>query len=235
MAGLYNPPPNYLATILGGALTKRKVFFSFHYDDIMRVNVVRNAWKISHPEAGSTRGFYDGSLWESKKLTGADAVKNLIREGVQNTSAVCVLIGANTCIRRWVRYEMARAIIDGRGLLAVHLNSIKHHKTLTPHTHGYDPLLCMGIQKKQETLLSVPQYYLVEYNSYTGLDGTTQWRWEWYDDYTLEVKKPDWMPDAQQGVAISFARGARTYDYIANNGHSNIGSWIDAAAIAAGR
>jgi len=32
------------------AVVKRKAFFSFHYDDIMRVNVVRNAWKIDHPD-----------------------------------------------------------------------------------------------------------------------------------------------------------------------------------------
>lgn len=234
MAGLFNPPSYYRGTILGNAI-KRKVFFSFHYDDIMRVNVVRNAWKISHPEAGSTRGFYDGSLWESKKLTGDESVKNLIREGVQNTSAVCVLIGALTCVRRWVRYEIARAVIDERGLLAVHLNSIKHHKTLTPHTHGYDPLLCMGIQKVQETLLSVPQYYLVEYNSYTAVDGSTQWRWEWYKDYTQAVPKPKWLPDPIAGQLKALSAGARTYDYIGDQGHNQIGSWIDNAAIAAGR
>jgi hypothetical protein len=27
---------------------KRRAFFSFHYDDSIRVNVVRNAWKITH-------------------------------------------------------------------------------------------------------------------------------------------------------------------------------------------
>src|ERR1700719_1196737 len=134
MVGLYD----YRPTILGGA-TKRKVFYSFHYDDIMRVNVVRKAWEFVHPDKTDALGFYDFSLWESKKLTGDDAVKNLIRDGVQGTSAVCVLIGALTCVRRWVRYEIARAIIDERGLLAVHLNSIKHHKELTTHSLGYNP------------------------------------------------------------------------------------------------
>jgi hypothetical protein len=44
----------YLFAHVGRTLiptTKRKAFFSFHYDDIMRVNVVRNAWKIDHPDA----------------------------------------------------------------------------------------------------------------------------------------------------------------------------------------
>jgi hypothetical protein len=113
------------------AAVKRKAFFSFHYDDIMRVNVVRNAWKIDHPDNALMRSFQDSSLWESRKLEGDDAVKRLIREGVEYTSAVCVLIGTETWLRRWVKYEIARAVIDGRGLLAVHLNSIRHHHTLT--------------------------------------------------------------------------------------------------------
>ena len=65
---------------LGGApeATKRKVFFSFHYDDIMRVNNVRNAWKIDHPDNALMRSFYDSSLWESRKTEGDKSVKRLI-------------------------------------------------------------------------------------------------------------------------------------------------------------
>ncbi len=110
----------------------------------MRVNVVRNAWKIDHPDNALMRSFQDSSLWESCKLEGDEAVKRLIREGVEYTSAVCVLIGTDTWVRRWVRYEIARAIIDGRGLLSVHLNSIRHHHTKTPHTRGHNPLGCMA-------------------------------------------------------------------------------------------
>src|ERR1700683_1813608 len=101
---------------------KRKVFFSFHFDDVMRVNVVRNAWKITHPDNALMRSFYDSSLWESRRLEAPESLKRLIREGVDYTSAVCVLIGSETWVRRWVRYEIARAIIDERGLLGVRLN-----------------------------------------------------------------------------------------------------------------
>jgi hypothetical protein len=87
MGGLYN-----LSTLK--VPVKRKAFFSFHYDDIMRVNNVRNAWKINHPDSPLNRSFYDSSLWESKQLTDPEQIKRLIREGVQYTSAVCVLISA---------------------------------------------------------------------------------------------------------------------------------------------
>ncbi len=54
MTGYYSPT-------LSSIGTKRRVFFSFHYDDIMRVNNVRNAWKITHPDSTSMRSFYDSS------------------------------------------------------------------------------------------------------------------------------------------------------------------------------
>jgi hypothetical protein len=105
--GFFRPP-----------VVKRKAFFSFHYDDIMRVNNARMTGTLKNPAASAMRTFYDGSLWESRKLQGPEALKQLIRDGVKETSAVCVLIGTHTWGRRWVRYEIARAVIDNRGLSA---------------------------------------------------------------------------------------------------------------------
>jgi hypothetical protein len=82
-------------------LRSERPFFSFDYDDVMRVNNVRQAWKIDHPDNALMRSFYDSSLWESRKAEGDDAVKRLIRDGVQYTSAICVLVGTNTWSRRW--------------------------------------------------------------------------------------------------------------------------------------
>lgn len=57
LGGFYAPPPK---PVTPGV--KRKAFFSFHYGDIMRVNVVRNAWKIDHPDNALMRSFQDSSL-----------------------------------------------------------------------------------------------------------------------------------------------------------------------------
>jgi hypothetical protein len=214
---------------------KRKAFFSFHYDDIMRVNVVRNAWKIDHPDNALTRSFYDSSLWESRKLEGDDAVKRLIREGVEYTSAVCVLIGSETWLRRWVKYEIARAIIDGRGLLGVHLNSIRHHQTLTPHTRGHNPFEFMAVGKVQQGILSTPKYYL--YEKVAMPNGIAGYKFEWvpYGDYTISVPLPQWLADPQPGYVTPLSHNTIVYDYIADNGYQNIGRWIDNAAQRAGR
>jgi hypothetical protein len=217
------------------AAVKRKAFFSFHYDDIMRVNVVRNAWKIDHPDNALMRSFYDSSLWESRKLEGDDAVKRLIREGVQYTSAVCVLIGTDTWVRQWVRYEIARAIVDGRGLLGVHLNSIRHHHTKTPHTRCYNPFEFMAVGKVQAGILSTPKYFLFE--KLAVPNGVAGWKFEWhrYSDYTNSVSLPPWLADPQPGFVTPLSHTTIVYDYIADNGHQNIGNWIDKAAQRAGR
>jgi hypothetical protein len=217
------------------AAVKRKAFFSFHYDDIMRVNVVRNAWKIDHPDNALMRSFYDSSLWESRKLEGDDAVKRLIREGVEYTSAVCVLIGSETWLRRWVKYEIARAVIDGRGLLGVHLNSIRHHQTQTPHTRGYNPFEFMAVGKVQQGILSAPKYFLFE--KVAVPNGIAGYKFEWhrYGDYTNSVPLPAWLADPQPGYVTPLSHNTIVYDYIADNGHQNIGRWIDNAAQRAGR
>src|SRR5262245_26831303 len=119
---------------------RRKAYFAFDYVDIMRVNNVRNAWKITHPDSAQNRTFYDSSLWEAKQVTDPEQLKNLIRNGVSYTSAVCVLVGTRTWSRRWVLYEIARAIVDGRGLLAVDINGLIHHELQTAHTLGWNPL-----------------------------------------------------------------------------------------------
>lgn len=225
-----------LSTLLGSPAptTKRKAFFSFHNDDVMRVNVVRNAWKITHPDSAAMRSFYDSSIWEARGPLGDDAIKRIIREGVEYTSAVCVLVGSETWSRRWVKYEIARAIIDGRGLLAVHLNSIRHHQTLGPHDRGLNPLDYIGVCKIQP-LLSTPSYYLCENKLVPN--GLAGYRYAWlpYADYTNPVQKPVWLTDPSPGWVLPLSSGASVHDYISDNGHANIGTWIDQTAQRAGR
>jgi len=228
----------YSSTLLGSltAPVKRKAFFSFNFDDVIRVNVVRNAWKITHPDNAMMRSFYDSSLWESKKLEGDPAVKKLIRDGVCYTSAVCVLVGSETWQRRWVKYEIARAIVDERGLLAVHLNSIRHHQTLTTHTRGYNPLSILGVGKVQDGFLNPARYYLFENTRvFSPATGQYVYAWRRYTDYTDPVKKPRWLNDCAPGQVVLLSTNAIEYDWIAGEGHKNIGAWIDFAAQQAGR
>jgi hypothetical protein len=208
------------------AATKRKAYFAFHYDDIMRVNNVRNVWKIDHPDAPFMRSFYDSSLWESRQLEGPEALKRLIREGVGYTSAVCVLIGSETWQRRWVRYEIARAMIDNRGLLGVHLNNINHHITRTPHPLGENPFNHLAVGKVQEAAFLPARYYLFE-RQFGG--------WVRYLDYTDPVSLPAYLRDPLPGWVMPLSSAISVYDFALGGGHKNIGCWIDTAAIAVSR
>ncbi len=205
---------------------KRRVYFSFHFDDIMRVNNVRQAWKIDHPDAPLIRSFYDSSLWERRQLDTPESVKRLIREGVEHTSAVCVLVGSLTWSRRWVLYEIARAVIDGRGLLAVHINSIRHHVSRLPHLLGINPLACMAVGKVQPSPFGLPLYYLFV---------PSQQRWVRYADYTDPVKLPPYLADPAVGYVSLLSSGTVIYNFVSDDGHKNIGAWIDQAAQRVGR
>jgi hypothetical protein len=246
--GLGNPPSTFLSSLAppsslqppalpvlprtAPAPVKRKGFFSFHFDDLMRVNNVRKAWSISHPDRTFMRNFYDRSLWESTKLRNTEGLKNLIRRGMEHSSAVCVLIGSHTWSRRWVKYEIARSVIDRRGLLAVHINGLKHHKRQQPDTLGFNPLKLMGVYKSQDGKCYLYEKRQVTVNNYTR---QTEWQWLQYEDYTQPVRLPKYLAEPASGYVMPLSVGAHEHDYVVEVGHKNLGSWIDAAAVRAGR
>jgi hypothetical protein len=228
---LAQQPQRSLADLLYAPPIKRRAFFSFHFDDVMRVNVVRQAWKFSHPEAHS---YTDSSLWENRQLEGKEALKHLIRDGVEYTSAVCVLIGSETWCRPWVRYEIARAIIDERGLLGVHLNGIRHHQRRTADSLGINPLEFMAVGKVQENALAAAKYYLFERWPVWNGSGYA-FAWHRYRDYNSAVKLPSWLRDCPAGYVTPLSECTPLYDFISQEGHKNLGKWIDEAAQRAGR
>src|SRR5262245_11342052 len=102
----------------------KKVFFSFHYQDVVdfRANVVRQHWLTKTDRDAA--GFFDASIWGNATLSGPSAIKSLIDGALDGTSVTCVLIGSATAARRWVRYEIMKSFRKGNRLLAVHINSI---------------------------------------------------------------------------------------------------------------
>jgi hypothetical protein len=224
-------PLSSLANVFPQPETKRKVYFAFDFDDAMRVNVVRNAWLIKYPDSAEKRSFYDRSIWESSKIQDENGLKALMREGVQYSSAICVLIGTNTCLSKWVKYEIARAVVDDRGLLGVHINGLKHVRRGTSDSLGYSALHCMGIYAKPNG-----RYYLCE--RVLEKNTTTQqfdWVWREYQDFKDPVSLPRYIRNPSIQRVMPLGDYTEEYDYVAQNGHGNIGAWIDRAAAAVGR
>ena len=103
----------------------RVVFFSFDYDDVWRVNQVRNSGAF----VGEQRaGFRDKAEYERVKRRGDNAIKQWIRKQMQGCSVTCVLIGAATHKSRWVRFEISESIDRSMGLVGVYI-----HKLKAPH------------------------------------------------------------------------------------------------------
>lgn len=199
---------------------KRRVFFSFHYQpDIIRVNQVRNSWRYQKPDNRLAEGFFDGSLWERSKRTSDDSLKTLIRQGLENTSVTVVLAGAQTWQRRWVRYEIARSVVKGNGLLTVHIDRLKNFQGFTSQA-GPNPLDYMGIYNDSGSIRIAEK---------------TNGQWYRYSDYTLAVDLPrTWAPPFSNNVT-PLSQFARRACYVGGYGAENFSNWVRQAAADVGR
>ena len=103
----------------------RVVFFSFDYDDVWRVNQVRNSGEF----IGEGRsGFRDKAEYEQIKRRGDDTIRNWIRRQMHGCSVTCVLIGTDTHRSRWVNFEIEESITNGLGLLGVYIHKLKDER-----------------------------------------------------------------------------------------------------------
>ncbi len=199
----------------------RKTFFSFHYQpDVHRAMNARNSW-VTQPDRESA-GFFDKSVFDSKQRTSDYALKRFLSEGLYGTSVTCVLYAAQTAWRRWVRFELLKSFIEGKGILSIDIHTIRNlDNPPQAAALGYDPLTVLGLEVKDGTVR------LKEKNT----DLTT---WKWAADVgTIAV---DQVPyDLQDGDNKTFDELFRSYDWAAHDGRKNMGAWIEAAAVAAGR
>lgn len=144
----------------------RRVFFSFEYGDVFRVNVVRNS---DVTKGIDKAGYIDAAAYEEVKKKGDAAIQAWIDGELKNTTVTIVLVGADTCSSKWVKYEVDQSIARGNGLLGINISQIN------------------GIDQKTTTLCGqIPKGYPF-YN--------------WYGD----------------------------------KGYENLGTWVEAAAKAAGK
>jgi hypothetical protein len=198
----------------------RHTFFSFHYKpDVTRAWVVRNSWvtKVAQGERDDA-GFFDSSVFEASKRESDDALKRFLREGMKNTTVTCVLVGAETCLRRWVRYEIFRSFIRGNGLLAVRIHTIGSlHSPVSPI--GDNPFDCLAFAVDNGTV----QFKETK---------TTGWQ-PASDVGTIPLR--DVTYDLGGRTNHTFSTLFPIYDWAIDKGYDNLGSWIESAAKKAGK
>ena len=195
----------------------RRAFFSFHSQpDVHRAQVVRNSWVTKSDREDA--GFFDASVFESKKRTSDDALKRFLVDGMKGSSVTCVLTGNQTASRRWVRFEILRSFLDGRGLLNVAVHGIANLQKQTA-VAGSNPLSHLGAEVKNDTLF------------FKEHDGT---KWVWASDVkSMPVK--DVVYSLGRQTDFTFDRLFPSYNWVSDRGYDNLSSWLEAAAKAAGR
>jgi hypothetical protein len=100
----------------------RRAFFSFKYEDVSKAMVVRNSWVTQGKEAA---GFTDAAEFEELEEEGDDAIKAWIDDQLDGTTVTVVLVDADTCDSRWVKYEIKKSKELGHGLLGIDVSKIK--------------------------------------------------------------------------------------------------------------
>lgn len=191
----------------------RRVFFSFHYQDVIdfRANVVRQHW-LTKPDREAA-GFFDASIWESARKTGSTALKRLINSGLDGTSVTCVLIGSETHDRAWVRYEILKSFRKGNSILAVHVNPIRGRDQQTK-PKGPNPLSYVGVTFSDS--------------------GETATLWEKIDGGWKEYSEIDGSASYQtggvsphlHGNSFNLSQFYREYDWTTDDGYKNFATWL---------
>ena len=100
----------------------RRVFFSFHYKHVWKVNQIRSMPNVTGTAAA---GFQDASLWEEAKKKGDAAIKRMIDKGLENTSVTVVCVTHGTTGRKYINYEIDKSLEKSNGLVAVQIHHLK--------------------------------------------------------------------------------------------------------------
>jgi len=100
----------------------RRVFFSFDYKYVWKVNQIRSMPNVIGTAAA---GFQDASLWEEAKKKGDKEIKRMIDKALENTSVTVVCVTYGTTSRKYINYEIDKSLERGNGLVAVQIHHLK--------------------------------------------------------------------------------------------------------------
>ena len=79
------------------------------------------------------------SLWEEAKKKGDEAIKKLIRDGLQSTTVTVVCVGEKTAGRKYINYEIDQSIARGNGIVAVQIHHLKDSDGVTDNAGAIPP------------------------------------------------------------------------------------------------
>jgi hypothetical protein len=106
--------------------------------------------KLAPQEFRDPRLFSDRSIWERRDIKNEDNLKLLMRNGMKYNSIVYVTVEKKTWNSCGAKYEIARSVVEKKGLVAVHINSLNHNHRQTPDRLGVNPIHMISIPNGPE-------------------------------------------------------------------------------------
>ena len=151
--------------------------------------------------------------WVSHIARHAHAKPREVYLRFEGTSVTCVLVGSETYVRPWVRYEILKSFRRGNSILAVHINSIRdryqNYKLLGPN-----PLTFVGVTfSPSGDTGTLWERVASEWKQYTEIDGTASYR-------------TGGVGQQYCGRGFNLGQWYPEYDWVANNGYNNFASWV---------
>lgn len=131
----------------------RHIFSSFHYKpDNWRAANVRSIGAIEGNKLASDNN------WESITSGGDPKIERWIADQMKGKSCVIVLIGAKTAGRKWINYEIKKGWNDHKGLLGIHIHSLKDRDG-NQSTKGSNPFSGFTVGDDKKKLSSIVKAY----------------------------------------------------------------------------
>lgn len=101
-------------------MKKRQVFFSFHYaKDAWRAAQVKNMGIVDNSSIWSAND------WEEVRYKSDSKIKEWIDNQIAMRSCIVVLIGRDTSMRKWVKYEIEKAYELDKGIVGIYIHQRK--------------------------------------------------------------------------------------------------------------
>jgi hypothetical protein len=129
-------------------------------------------------------------------------------------------VGSDTFQRRWVRYEIARSIIKGNGLIGVQIHLLGD-RLGNSAAQGPSPFEYMGLYRAADGRVLLAE--------------NTGQRRIAFADYTQGLTLPATWSAPSDSSVVPLSRYAATHCYVRDSGQTNFSSWVSNAAAAVGR
>ena len=137
--------------------TKRRVFYSFHFEqDSWRTAKVRNMGVLEGNQPASDND------WEDIKRGGDAAIKRWIDGQLHGRTCTIVLIGQKTAGRKWIEYEIEQSWKLKKGLVGIYIHNLMdyHNNQSAKGKNPFD-----NIKVNQKSLSEIVKTYDPPYHT----------------------------------------------------------------------